>query len=134
MTRNQVSRVLIGLSALGFFIGAALHTSGYNSVVLFAQQGPAGLGALMAAVWLAFTAGMIVVGLIVDFVALRQMAGARAILVLAACFPLAAAALQLRFLGFIAPVAILSTIAVLSVAGAAVLPTHSPRLEPPGVA
>jgi hypothetical protein len=99
-----------------------LHMSGYQSVALLAQQGPTGLGPLVSALWLAFSAAMITLGLIVAILARGQLAATRAILVLAACFPLATALLQLRFLGFIPPVAILAAIAVIGFAGAAAVP------------
>jgi hypothetical protein len=133
MTRPQVARVLTGLSAAGFFLAAALHTSAYNSVTALAQQGPSGLGPLVSSLWLVFTGAMVVLGLIVATVTLRQSSGGRAILVLAGCFPLATAALQLRFLGFIPPVAILSTIGVLTLVGAGMLPPL-PRAAPVGAA
>lgn len=118
MNRQKIARGLTALSAAGFFVAAVLHTSGYQSVAFLAQQGPTGLGALVSALWLAFSAAMITLGLIVAILARGQVAEARAILVLAACFPLATAALQLRFLGFIPPVAILATIALITFAGA----------------
>jgi hypothetical protein len=127
MTRHRFARALTELSAVGFFIAAMLHTSGYQSVTLLAQQGPSGLGGLVSALWLAFSAAMITLGLIVAILARGQVGGARAILVLVACFPLATAALQLRFLGFIPPVAILGTIALVSFAGAVASP-RSPDL------
>jgi hypothetical protein len=133
MTRYKVARGLTWLSAAGFFIAAMLHTSGYQSVTLLAQQGPSGLGGLISALWLAFSAAMITLGLIVAILAREHVGGARAILILAACFPLATAALQLRFLGFIPPVAILGTIALVSFAGAIASP-RSPHLTSGGAA
>jgi len=122
LTRHKFARGLTGLSAAGFFIAAMLHTSGYQSVTLLAQQGPRGLGGLVSALWLAFSAAMIILGLIVAILAREPVGGARAILVLAACLPLATAMLQLRFLGFIPPVAILGTIALVTFAGAVASP------------
>jgi hypothetical protein len=122
MTTHRTARVLAALSAFGFFVGAGLHTSGYRGVVLLAQQGPSGLAALVSALWLAFTAGMVVLGIIIMLVALGRVSGARGVLLTAAGFPLATAALQLKFLGFIPPVAILSTIGALSIAAAIMWP------------
>lgn len=122
MTRQRAAQILAGTAAVGFFVGAGLHTSGYASVILLAQQGPAGLASLVSALWLAFTAGMVVLGMIVTLVALGRVGGACAVLLCAAGFPLATAVLQMRFLGFIPPVAILSTIGALSIAAAVALP------------
>jgi hypothetical protein len=133
MTRHKVARGLTGLSAAGFFIAAMLHTSGYQPVTALAQQGPSGLGGLVSALWLAFSAAMITLGLIVAILVRGQVGAARAILILAGCFPLATAALQLRFLGFIPPVAILGTIALVSFAGAVASP-RSPDLTSGGAA
>jgi len=122
MTRQRAAKFLTGLSAFGFFLAAGLHTSGYGSVVLLAQQGPPGLASLVSALWLAFTAGLILFGLVVTLVALGRIPRSRMILILPSCFPLATAVLQVQFLGFIPPVAILSTIAALGIAGALVSP------------
>ncbi len=121
MTRQRTAQFLTGLSAFGFFLAAGLHTSGYGSVVALAQQGPPGLAPLVSALWLAFTAGLILFGIVVTLVALGRVRS-RPILILASCFPLGTAVLQIRFLGFIPPVAILSTIAVLGIAGALAFP------------
>lgn len=123
MTRQRSAQTLAGLSAVGFFVAAALHTSGYGSVRLLAQQGPPDLAPLVSALWLAWAVGLVVLGVLVTLVALGRLPGARVVLLCAAAYPLATAVLQLNFLGFIPPVGILSGIGVLSVAGAIVLPS-----------
>ena len=123
MSRHRAAQTLAGFSALGFFIATGLHTYEYGTVRLLAKQGPPDLAPLVSALWLAGGAGLIVLGILVTLVALGRVAGARPVLLCAAGFPLATAALQLAFLGFIPPVAILSTIGGLSIASAMILPS-----------
>jgi hypothetical protein len=128
MTRYKAAQVLAGVSAFGFFVAAALHTSGYRQVVLQAQQGFSGLAPLVSALWLVFAAAMVVLGLMVTLVAFGRVIGGRSILALAGCFPLVTVVLQLHFLGFSPPVAILSTLAAVSFGAAIAFPTVSERV------
>ena len=130
MTRHRIAQVLAGVSAFGFFLAAGLHTAGYRQVVLQAEQGFSGLGSLVAALWLAFDAAMVVLGGIVTVVALGRVARARWVLTLAGSFPFVTVLLQLHFLGFTRPTAILSTIAAVSFGAAIVCPSVS---QPVGV-
>jgi len=127
MNRFNTARVLAGTSALGFFLAAGLHTSGYRQVVLRAQQGVGGSPLEVAALWLAFAAALLLFGMMVALVALRRVTGVggRWVLALAGCFPLITVLLQLRFLGFIPPVVILSAVAAVTFAAALVWPAVS---------
>ena len=129
MTRFNTARVLAGVGALGFFLAAALHTSAYRQVVLQAQQGFAGTASVVAALWLAFGGALLLFGTMVALVGFGQVTGARWILALAACFPLITVVLQLRFLGFIPPVVILSTVALVTSAAAVVWPGVKQRVD-----
>lgn len=125
MTRGQTGRALAGLAALGFLGTAVLHGSG-TSVVRLAEGGPGVLRQVLPALWLAFSLDLTVVGLIVAVTAFRPDTSSRAILVVASACPFGAAALQLRYIGFVPPTAILITVGLLTMAGAAALP------PPPG--
>lgn len=124
MTRDQVARLLAGLAALGFLGTATLHSTGYDSIERLAKNVPGVFGQVMPALWLAFSLDLTVLGLIVGTVALRPADVGRPILVIAALCPLAAAGLQLKFIGFIPPTGLLMALGVLTWASAAM---WSPR-------
>lgn len=107
MTRPKVGSIIAGLAAIGFLGTAALHSSGYTSVVNAAGQAPEAVRPLIPMLWLALSFDFIVLGLVVGVVAARPTGPARLILGIAAVAPIAAAVLQIRFIGFIPPTAIL---------------------------
>ena len=125
MTRNRVARLLTGLAGLGFVGTAALHSTGYDSIVRLAKDVPGVMGEVMPALWLAFSFDLTVLGLIVGILAIRPAQVARPILVVAALCPFGAAGLQLQYIGFVPPTAILIALGVLTWAGAAVWPGRS---------
>jgi hypothetical protein len=117
--------LLVGLAAAGFFATAAIHSTGYDSVTALAAQGPEDMQALMPALWLAFSFDLIVIGLILGVVAFRPARSSRLIVAVAALCPLGAVALQLRFIGFILPTAILLVLSTLTLTAASVIPANS---------
>lgn len=121
MTRRQLGSTLAGLAAAGFIGTAALHATGYGPVTEMARRAPPELTALTPALWLSFSFDLCVLGLIVIVVALLQMRGGWLVLALAAINPLVAAGLQVKFLGFIGPTAILIALGCLTLAAAAAL-------------
>ena len=130
MTRRQGARLLAGLSALGFLGTAGLHSTGYDSVARLARDVPGMMGQVMPALWLIFSLDLTILGLIVGVLVLRPADVARPILMIAALCPLAAAGLQVRFIGFVPPTALLVVLGVLTLASAATWP---PRSVGPGV-
>ncbi len=125
MRRDPVGRALAGISCAGLLGTAALHGTGYPSIARAAARVQGVLGAAIPALWLRFSLDLLVVGLIVGTVAARPGRSARVILGLAALCPLGAAGLQIRFIGFVGPTAILLVVAAATIAAAAVGP------EPP---
>lgn len=125
MTRQQTAQALTGVSALGFVVAAVLHASGYRGVVVQAQQGFSGLSPLVAALWLAFSAALLVLGGIVTVVALGRAKGGRWILAFAGCLPLITVLLQLRLLGFTSSTAVLAVVAALTFGAALALPAEA---------
>lgn len=130
MTRRKIGSILAAVACLGFLATAWLHSTGYSSVCELAADVPSDLGAVMPALWLMFSFDLIVLGLIVGVIAWRPPRTARIILCLAALAPLAAAGLQLRFLEFIPPTAILITLGGLTLAAGALL---GPQPQEPAV-
>ena len=121
MIRDSIARVIAGAAAISFFATAWLHSTGYDSVTVAALDGPTSLQSLVPALWLSFSFDLIVLGLVVSVVAWRPSALGRIILVIAALGPLSAAALQLRFIGFVPPTAILIGVALLTLTAAALM-------------
>ena len=123
MNRFTTARVLTGGSAVGFFLAAGIHASGYRHVVLHAEAGVGCSPLELAALWLAFASALIVFGMLAALVALRRITGGeRWVLALAGCFPLMTVLLQLRLVGFISPVVYLSAVAAVTFAAAIVWP------------
>lgn len=125
MTRHDLGRSLAALAALGFLATAGLHSTGYDAVTRLAADVPSDLGPVMPALWLMFSIDLVIIGLIVAIVAYRPAPAARIMLVVAALSPLAAAGLQLRFIGFVPPTAILLAVGAVTLGAAAVLPQES---------
>jgi hypothetical protein len=122
MTRSRVARLLAWLASFGFLGTAVLHSTGYGAVSRLAPEVPGVMGQVTPALWIVFSVDLAVLGLIVGVLASRKNDVARAILVIAAVCPLAAAGLQIRFIGFIPPTALLIGLGVLAVAAAAAWP------------
>ena len=122
MTRFRTAQILTWVSALGFFVEAARHAAQYRPVVFHASQGFSSLIPLVATLWLAFAAALVVLGLIVTLVAVGRAGGAKWLLALAGCFPLVTAILQLHFLGVTRATAVLALLAAISFAAAIVFP------------
>ena len=120
MKRGQVGRIVAGISALGFFGTAALHSTGYPSITRLATGVPGMFGAAMPALWLAFSIDLTVVGVVVALVAIRPGPAARLILGVAAACPLGAAGLQIRFIGFVTPTAILLAVGFVTLTAAVI--------------
>jgi uncharacterized membrane protein len=119
MTREATIRFLTGLSAAAFLLSAALLVSSYRSIVASAQQAPADIATLVPALWLAFTAAMIVFGVIVTATTRRDGLNPRLTLFLVALFPTATGICFVRFLGFMSVTVILFIVAGLTLAAAA---------------
>lgn len=122
LTRSKAARALAGLSAAAFLVAAGFHLYGYRAVVLQAQLSLGSPAPLVAALWLSFTAAMLVLGVMASLVALGRVREGRWILGLAGCLPLLTVLLQLRLLGFTRSTAVLAAVAVVSFAAAFVFP------------
>lgn len=127
MTRQTAGSIIAGIAAVGFLATAGLHATGYSMVADLAKQAPAEFRALAPALWLAFSFDLAIVGLIIGVVALRPSGVGRVVLLIAGMCPIGAAGLQLIFLGFIPPTALLLGIGALSLMAAGVLPRMRAR-------
>lgn len=122
MMRRQVGSAITAIAAFGFWATAVYHGTGYSSVVRASTQAPEMLRAVLPILWLSFAFDLVVLGLIVAVLAFRPSGPARIILVVVAIYPLAAAGLQIRFIGFILPTALLIGVGIVTLIGAMVLP------------
>lgn len=122
ISRTAVGRYIAAVAALGYFATAWIHSTGFDSITALAADGPEELAALVPALWLAFSLDLVVLGLVIVAAALRPGGSARVVTAVAALCPFGAAALQLRYIGFIPPTAILLTIGTLAAVAAGVMP------------
>jgi hypothetical protein len=115
MTKERVATVTAAIGAGLLFVTAGFHLSGYSSVL---AQTPTDLRPLMAAVWVAGGASLIISALLVIAVTPLFIVRRRALLAIAALIPISIAAVQIAYLGFLVPTALLLLdAAVLLVAG-----------------
>ncbi len=121
-TRRKIASVLTAIAAVGFAATAALHSTGLDSVVGLAGRGPSELRALAPALWIMFSIDLLVLSLILGAMAIWPSAKSRFVVAFAGLCPLGAAVLQLVYIGFIPPTAILLGIAALSFVAAALDP------------
>lgn len=120
MTRDQVGRLLAAVACLGFLGTAGLHSTGYDSAVRLGNEVPGVMGEAIPMLWLGFSFDLAVLGLIIGVLVARPRDVARPILAIAALCPFSAAGLQLAFIGFVPPTAILIVLGVVTWAGAVV--------------
>jgi len=123
MTRRGFGTGLTIAAAVAYLATAGLHATGYDSVTALAGQTTGDLATLVPMLWLGFSADLVVLALVIGAVALSPVGG-RLVLACAALCPLGAAVLQMRFVGFIPPTAILLAVTALTLAAAAVRPAE----------
>lgn len=121
MNRHRAGRILASVAACVSWATAAFHTTGLRSIETLAQQASPALRTAVPALWLAFGIDLAVIGLIVAAVAARPDRSGPLILAFAALGPLSGATLQIVYLGFVPPTALLFAVGVLTLAAAAVL-------------
>lgn len=130
MTTSVASRMRLGsilstASAVGFLATAGLHGTGYAAVTSVARQGPEDLHALVPMLWVAFSADLVVIGVIVLVVSWWRSAASSLVLTAAGFMPAIAASLQIVYLGFVPPTAILIALAVVTWVAAMATRGHS---------
>jgi len=125
MNRRTVYVWLARVSALGFLGTAALHGSGFSVVSRLAARADDDIAALLPGLWIMFSVNLAVIGLIVAAVSARPHRVSGGIVAIAGLCPLGAAILQMVFLGFIPPTAILLALSGLCFLTAAVCPRYA---------
>jgi hypothetical protein len=104
MTKDRVATLTASVGAGLLFATAGFHFSGYGPVVAQAQ---ADLRPLVAALWAACGASLLISGLLTVAVTPLFIVRRRALLGIAAAIPLSIALLQIVYLGFLSPTALL---------------------------
>lgn len=104
MTKERLASLTASIGAVLVFGTAGFHLSAYGSVT---AQASADLRPLMAALWIAGGVSLILSALLVVAVTPMFIVRRRALLAIAALTPLSMAILQVMYLGFLAPTALL---------------------------
>ena len=115
MTRERLATITSSAGAGLLFATAGFHMSAYGPVT---AQAPAGIRPLLAGLWVAIGVSLMLAALLV--LAVRPLGAyrRRAILFIAALTPFSIAAVQLIYVGFIPPTALLLLDVVVIVAAA----------------
>ena len=115
MTKERSATVTAAIGAGLLFATAGLHLSAYSSIM---GQTPADLQPLVAALWVATGASLIIAALLAVAATPLFVVRRRALLGIAALIPLSMAAVQIAYLAFLPPTGLLLLDAVvLFVAG-----------------
>ena len=104
MTKERLASLTASIGAGLVFATAGFHFSAYGSVI---AQTPADIRPLMAALWVAGGVSLILSALLVVAVTPMFIVRRRALLAIAALTPLSIAILQVVYLGFLPPTALL---------------------------
>jgi hypothetical protein len=104
MTKERLASLTASTGAGLVFATAGFHLSAYGAVT---AQAPADLRPLMAALWVAGGVSLLLSALLVVAVTPMFIVRRRALLAIAALTPLSIAMLQVVYLGFLAPTALL---------------------------
>lgn len=114
MTRPRLAVIVSRASACGFFLVAALHGSAYGRVMGMAPPGSESFRSVVSVLWLSGSADLVAFGLVL--LAMARASGTVPALVtaFAAISPLVVAGLQVAFLGFLPPTAMLLALGALT--------------------
>jgi hypothetical protein len=106
-------------AGIGLLLTAGLHGSGYPEIAKLGDASGGDVKLLLPALWLAFSLHYLLFGTLVLFAAGPRNQLTARLLAVAALVPLGDALLQVVYLGFIPPTALLLVIAALSLVAAA---------------
>ena len=107
MTGTNVGVTLTWLTAVVFIATAAIHLSGFPEIQALARETGGDVADLMPPLWLFFSIDLVILGTVAGVMARTPTATHGVILCLLGLVPAAAAVLQIGYIGFIPPTAIL---------------------------
>ncbi len=122
VTRQESASKLAGAAAVALILTAAIHATGLPRFDRLAAEAGGALAVFVPLLWIAFSIDLVALGIIAAIIAARPGPYGRLVLLTLALPPLAAAMLQVLYLGFILPTAILLLDTVLLVAAAIATP------------
>jgi hypothetical protein len=122
-----MATVTAAIGAGLLFGTAGFHLSAYSAVV---AQAPTDLRPLMGAAWVAVGASLLISGLLAVVATPLFIVRRRALLGIAALTPVSIALLQIAYLGFLLPTALLLFDAVVLVVAGELGRAHQPRPVP----
>ena len=108
MGHQRLGNIVAGVTAVLIIVTACLHTAALGQINQPAQTTSADVRPLLTLLWITFGLELAIVGSSWGIVARDARGGGRLILIAASLCPLSAAALQVVYLGFIPPTAILA--------------------------
>jgi energy-converting hydrogenase Eha subunit H len=124
MTKQRAAAMTAAIGAGLLFATAGLHLNAYSFIV---AQAPADLRSLIAALWVFCGASLIISALLTIAATPLFIVRRRALLGIAALIPATIATLQLLYLGFMAPTALLLFDAAVLVAAGELGRAYQPR-------
>lgn len=127
MTKEKAAPVTAAIGAGLLFATAGLHLSAYSSVV---GRTPADLQPLMAALWVAGGASLIIAALLAVAATPLFIVRRRALLGIAALIPLSIAAVQIAYLAFLPPTGLLLLDTVVLLVAGELGRAYQPRPTP----
>lgn len=127
MNTERVAVVTAAIGAGLLFATAGVHLSAYSSVV---AQAPADVRPLMSGLWVAVGASLIISALLAIAATPLFIVRRRALLGMAALTPISIALLQIAYLGFIPPTALLLLDGTVLLVAGQLGSAHQPRPVP----
>lgn len=107
MSETRVGAALTWVTAAVFFATAAIHHTGFPEVQALAREAGGDVAVLMPPLWLFFSIDLVILGAVAAAIARAPTATHGIILWLLGLVPAVAAVLQVIYIGFIPPTAIL---------------------------
>jgi hypothetical protein len=124
MTKERAATVTAIVGAGLLFVTSGLHLSAYGAVT---SRTPTNVRGLMSALWVAGGVSLIIAALLVVAVTPLFIVRRRALLGIAALIPVSIAAVQIAYLGFLPPTALLLVDAAVLLAAGELGRARQPR-------
>jgi hypothetical protein len=128
MTRQKRASILAGAAAAMLVITAAFHYTGFDSVSRVASEAGGDLAIIVPLLWLSFSIDLVALGLIAALIARQPARVHRPLLLVLAAPPLSAALMQVWYIGFVPPTAVLLLDVGLLIAAAISVPPSADTL------
>ena len=128
MNRQRIANIVLYAAAVLLVATGALHLTAFGAINTLAQAS-ADVKPLLPLLWVGVGVDLIATGIIVALVGLENSNGGRYVLFAAAMCPWAAALLQIIYLGFVGPTAMLLLDGGLAIAAASLRESRRRRSQ-----